>query len=95
MLKNEEIDELVIERLNQIYKKLSESKEIKKIKEEENFVGRKLEKVLNNFQILKIISYAITITIIAQQYLFKKKKLLKRSFKSLFYEQVATNVLAS
>lgn len=46
MLKNEEIDELVIERLNQIYKKLSESKEIKKIKEEENFVGRKLEKVL-------------------------------------------------
>lgn len=42
MLKNKEIDELVIERLTQIYKKLSESKEIKKIKEEENFVGRKL-----------------------------------------------------
>lgn len=46
MLKNKEIDELVMERLNQIKKKISKTKELKKIKENENFVGRKLEKIL-------------------------------------------------
>ena len=46
MLKNKEIDELVMERLNQIKKKISKTKELKKIKEDENFVGRKLEKIL-------------------------------------------------
>ena len=44
MLKNEEIDELVIERLNQIYKKLSESKEIKENKRRGKFCWKKIRK---------------------------------------------------